>query len=161
MNTESQRFGTKIKILMVCLGNICRSPLAHGILQSKLPSKDFYIDSAGTASYHIGDKPDARSVAVAKSKGLDISNQNARQFSIKDFEDFDVIYAMDTSNYKSILDLAKTEADKQKVKLILDENPSILDKNVPDPYYGGDSGFEYVFKILDETCGIISEHILK
>lgn len=150
----------KTKILMVCLGNICRSPLAHGILESKLPANNFYIDSAGTASYHIGNTPDTRSIAVAKSNGLDISRQRARQFSINDFEDFDIIYAMDESNYQNILDLAQTKEDQQKVKLILNENPSISNKNVPDPYYGGNDGFDYVFQILNETCEIIAKDLL-
>lgn len=150
---------SKTRILVVCLGNICRSPLAHGILQSKLSSENFIIDSAGTAAYHIGNKPDQRSIHIAKVNGLDISSQRARQFSASDFDIFDIIYAMDKSNYQNILDLAQTEDDKAKVKLILNDNPTILDKNVPDPYYGGDSGFEYVFKILDETCEIIADRL--
>ncbi|MBT8245822.1 MAG: low molecular weight phosphotyrosine protein phosphatase [Winogradskyella sp.] len=144
---------------MVCLGNICRSPLAQGILKSKLPSQNFTIDSAGTAAYHIGNKPDKRSIHIAKVNGLDIALQRARQFSVLDFKNFDIIYAMDSSNYKNILDLAQSKEDEEKVKLILNENPSISDKNVPDPYYGGDSGFEYVFKILNETCDIISDKL--
>ncbi|MFD1063659.1 low molecular weight protein-tyrosine-phosphatase [Winogradskyella litorisediminis] len=152
---------SKTRILMVCLGNICRSPLAHGILESKLPSRTYFIDSAGTSNYHIDAQPDKRSIAVAKENGLDITSQKARQFTILDFEDFDIIYAMDKSNYQNILDLAQSETDRLKVKLILNENPSIKDKNVPDPYYGGDSGFEYVFRILNETCEIIAKRLLK
>ncbi|RZN81456.1 MAG: low molecular weight phosphotyrosine protein phosphatase [Winogradskyella sp.] len=145
---------------MVCLGNICRSPLAHGILESKLPTGHFFVDSAGTANYHIGSKPDHRSIHIAQVNGLDINSQRARQFSVSDFDNFDIIYAMDQSNYQNILDLAQTEEDKRKVKLILNENPSITDKNVPDPYYGGDSGFEYVFNILNETCDIVASKLL-
>ncbi|MDO1500229.1 low molecular weight protein-tyrosine-phosphatase [Winogradskyella maritima] len=147
------------KILMVCLGNICRSPLAHGILASKLDADKFYVDSAGTASYHIGSPPDPRSIAVARKHGLDISTQSARQFKREDFERFDLIYAMDASNYQNILKLATSEADKAKVKLILNENPDIRDKDVPDPYYGGDDGFDYVYRILNDTCEHIAENL--
>ncbi|ARV08116.1 protein-tyrosine-phosphatase [Winogradskyella sp. PC-19] len=151
---------SKTKILVVCLGNICRSPLAHGILESKLPSEDFFIDSAGTASYHIGNQPDVRSMAIAKTNGIDISHQKARQFIEADFDRFDTIYAMDKSNYTNIIALASSEDEKKKVGLILNENPNISDKNVPDPYYGGDSGFDYVFEILEDTCEIIANRIL-
>ena len=140
------------RILMVCLGNICRSPLAHGILQSKLNDANFYVDSAGTAAYHIGKQPDYRSIKVAKNHGLDISSQSARQFEVSDFESFDYIYAMDQSNYTNITSLAKTNADIGKVKLFLENNTSIADKNVPDPYYGELSDFEYVYNLIDDTC---------
>jgi protein-tyrosine phosphatase len=144
------------RILMVCLGNICRSPLAHGILESKLPPDKFYIDSAGTASYHIGSQPDRRSITVGKQNNIDISHQSARQFSVTDFERFDIIYAMDRSNYSDILSLAQHEDHAKKVKLIMDENPFSDIKNVPDPYYGDIKDFEAVFKLLDETCAIIA-----
>lgn len=146
---------------MVCLGNICRSPLAHGILESKLPSQKFYIDSAGTAAYHIGEQPDPRSIAVARKHNIDISHQSARQFKPSDFDAFDYIYAMDSSNYNNIIKLIRSEQDMNKVKLILDENPDIESKNVPDPYYGDISNFDYVFDILDATCEIISEQLLR
>ncbi|TCK64727.1 protein-tyrosine phosphatase [Winogradskyella wandonensis] len=145
---------------MVCLGNICRSPLAHGILESKLPKDSFYVDSAGTASYHIGEKPDQRSIAIAKSKGIDISTQRARQFSSSDFDKFDVIYAMDQSNYRNILNLAKSEDDKRKVKLILNELSPNSDLEVPDPYYGGDQGFKTVYDLLDKACEVIASRLL-
>ena len=137
---------------MVCLGNICRSPLAHGVLQSKLPEDQFYIDSAGTAAYHIDKKPDKRSIKVAKINGIDISTQSARQFKISDFETFDYIYAMDQSNYSHIVSIARNNADIGKVKLFLEANSSIINKNVPDPYYGDLSDFENVFNLIDETC---------
>lgn len=145
-----------IRILVVCLGNICRSPLAHGILESKLSKEDFYIDSAGTAAYHIGNKPDHRSIKVAKSHGIDISHQNARQFKISDFDIFDFIYAMDSSNYNDIISQARNNNDIGKVKLFLEENADISNKNVPDPYYGDMSDFEYVFNLLDATSEILS-----
>lgn len=147
-----------MKILMVCLGNICRSPLAEGILQSKV-SNNVFVDSAGTAGYHVGNLPDKRSVEVAKTHGLDISNQKCRKFSIEDFEDFDLIYVMDESNYKDVIMLARNEKDKTKVKMILNEVDSSLNNNVPDPYYGGDSGFENVYQLLDEACEIIANKI--
>ena len=140
------------RILMVCLGNICRSPLAHGILQSKLPKGLFYVDSAGTAAYHIGEKPDCRSIQVAKDKRLDISTQSARQFKISDFDMFDYIYAMDQSNYTDIISLARTHTDIKKVKLFLEINSSIANKNVPDPYYGELSDFKHVFDLINDTC---------
>jgi len=147
------------RILMVCLGNICRSPLAHGILEAKLPSDKFYIDSAGTASYHVGSQPDRRSITVGKRHHVDISHQSARQFSAADFERFDIIYAMDESNHSDILSLAHHPDHTKKVKLILDENPFTNIKNVPDPYYGDTKDFEAVFKLLDDTCTIIAGNL--
>lgn len=137
---------------MVCLGNICRSPLAHGILQSKLKEADFFADSAVTVDSHIGKPPDARSIKVAKNNGLDISTQSARQFKVSDFDMFDYIYAMDHSNYNNIMSLAKTNIDIEKVKLLLDINTSIANNNVPDPYYGELCDFEYVYQLIDDTC---------
>ena len=136
------------------MGNICRSPLAHGILESKLPSDKFYIDSAGTASYHIGSQPDRRSIKVARNFGIDITNQQARAFQLTDFDTFDIIFAMDKSNYNDIIKLASSEEDIKKVKLFLDENRSILNKNVPDPYYGDMSDFKRVYNLIDETCNM-------
>jgi protein-tyrosine phosphatase len=130
-----------VNILMVCLGNICRSPLAEGILKSKLPKDSFTVDSAGTANYHVGSKPDRRSVAVAKKNGLDISNLSGRQFEVSDFKKFDFIYVMDDSNYNNVCNLARTSEEKAKVKFILNEVYPDENYNVPDPYYGGDSGF--------------------
>ena len=142
---------------MVCLGNICRSPLAEGILRSKLPYNKFTIDSAGTANYHTGNPPDKRSVAIAKKYGLDISNLRGRQFSALDFERFDIIYVMDESNYNNVISLAKNQEDIDKVKMILNEIYPNQNYSVPDPYYGGNDGFENVYKMLDEACSIIAE----
>lgn len=152
---------SKTRILMVYLGNICRSPLAQGILESKLSSDSFFIDSAGTASYHIGGKPDKRSIEVAKKNNIDISNQRARQFIVDDFENFDIIFTMDQSNYNDIINLSDNNVLQSKVELILVQNPSISSKNVPDPYYGGDSGFEDVYNMLNETCDIIAKNLLE
>ncbi len=141
-----------MKILMVCLGNICRSPMAEGIMR-KLGEKKVEVDSAGTADYHIGFQPDKRMIATAKEHGVDISNLRARQFQSDDFDSFDLIFAMDSSNYQDIISLAKDDNDKQKVKMILDNS------NVPDPYYGGDEGFEHVYQLLHEACQKILEDI--
>lgn len=149
------------KILMVCLGNICRSPLAEGILRSKLSSKSHIIDSAGTGHWHVGNPPDSRSIQIARKKGLDISHLRGRQFSEKDFNDFDYIYVMDNQNYKDVVTLATDENSKAKVKLILDEIFPGENVDVPDPYYGLQDGFENVYDMLDKACDSIAEKLLK
>lgn len=142
---------------MVCLGNICRSPLAEGIMTQKAYEKglNWKIDSAGTAAYHVGNLPDERSIEVANKYGIDLTKQKARQFDVSDFENFDVIYAMDTENYNNIIKLAKDKEDEQKVKLILNEIEPNSNQPVPDPYYGGDEGFENVYQMLDLACDTI------
>ena len=147
------------KILMVCLGNICRSPLAEGILKSKLPN-NFIVDSAGTANYHVGRSPDKRSIAVATKHGLDISNLSGRQFNSSDFDTFDIIYVMDESNFMNVIKLAKNDNDLAKVTLILNEVHPNMNYEVPDPYYGGDHGFENVYQMLDEACDIIVKKLI-
>lgn len=145
---------------MVCLGNICRSPLAEGILQHKINEqinlgnelfKTWEVESAGTSAFHAGEKPDRRSIKVAQENGIDITNQRSRQFRGWDFEAFDIIYAMDMSNYNNIVALANNETEKQKVKLIMNEFYPQENINVPDPYYG-EYGFENVFEMLDKAC---------
>lgn len=145
----------KTKILMVCLGNICRSPLAEGILASKLDPEKFQVDSCGTSNYHIGKKPDSRSIETAKKHGIDITNQRAAQFKISDFDTYDLIYPMDQSNYQNIIQLARSENDTKKVNLILNELQLKKGLEVPDPYYGGDQGFEDVYQMLDNACDLI------
>jgi len=140
------------KILMVCLGNICRSPLAEGILASKVDRSKVIVDSSGTGHWHIGNHPDPRSIAIAKKYGLDISQQRGRQFSASDFAKFDYIYVMDASNLENVLSLATTNADSAKVSLILDHIFPNEKVDVPDPYYGGNLGFDKVYKMLDEAC---------
>jgi len=147
------------KILMVCLGNICRSPLAEGILKSKIFSFKAIVDSAGTAAYHKGEKPDIRSITVAKENNIDITNQKARKFSVTDFDEFDFIYVMDNSNYENVIALARNEKDKSKVKLILNEVFPDENLDVPDPYCGGNYGFQNVYKMLNEACEIIAKKI--
>ncbi|HSD14338.1 MAG TPA: low molecular weight protein-tyrosine-phosphatase [Flavobacterium sp.] len=148
-----------VKILMVCLGNICRSPLAEGILQSKLPKELFLVDSAGTGSWHVGQEPDKRSILIAKNKGLDITHQRGRQINKSDFDTFDYIYVMDISNYRDVIALAPNAEAKSKVVMILDELFPGENVDVPDPYYGGQSGFEHVYMLLNEACEIIAQKL--
>ena len=149
-----------IKILMVCLGNICRSPLAEGILAAKLPKDKFTVDSAGTGSWHIGHSPDERSIAVAKKNKISISTQKGRQFSTTDFDAFDYIYVMDNSNYEDVIQLAKNQQQKEKVQLILNELFPNEKVDVPDPYFGLPNGFEIVYNMLDEVCEIIAKKLI-
>ena len=149
-----------VKILMVCLGNICRSPLAEGILASKLPKNKFNVDSAGTGSWHIGNKPDDRSIAIAKKNKINISNQKGRQFNKSDFDSFDYIYVMDNSNYDTVIELAENLEQKQKVKLILDELFPNEKVDVPDPYFGLPNGFQIVYNMLDEVCDAIATKLI-
>ena len=148
-----------MKILMVCLGNICRSPLAEGILAHKTKHLNIRVDSAGTSAYHIGELPDKRSIEIASKYNIDLSSQRARQFSRKDFEDFDIIYAMDTNNYAHLISLAENESERQKAKMILNETYPESFKSVPDPYYGGDNGFQIVYDMLDKACDKIVSKI--
>lgn len=152
-------FVTIMKILMVCLGNICRSPMAEGILRKKSTEakKNWTIDSAGTSNYHIGEAPDSRATQKAAKYDVDISKLRARQFSVSDFDHFDLILAMDESNFNDILRKARNEFDEEKVKMILNFSYPGKNKAVPDPYYGGDAGFEEVFRLLNEACDKIIE----
>ena len=150
----------KISVLFVCLGNICRSPLAEGILKSKLPTDKFIVDSAGTGSWHVGRSPDPRSIAVAKTKNIDISYQKGRQFQTTDFADFDYIYVMDKSNYDDVVALTKNDQEKEKVQIILNELFPNENVDVPDPYYGMANGFEMVYNMLDDACTIIAEKLI-
>ncbi|MCO5230640.1 MAG: low molecular weight phosphotyrosine protein phosphatase [Chitinophagales bacterium] len=146
-----------MKILMVCLGNICRSPLAEGILKVKIKQNQLQweVDSAGTSGWHNGAPPDKRSIQVAQKHGIDITYQQSRKLRSIDYEEFDLIFAMDTQNYKDILGLAREE-EKKKIKMILNEVYPGANKSVPDPYWD-DNGFEKVYQMLDEACDIIIE----
>ncbi|MEI6866753.1 low molecular weight protein-tyrosine-phosphatase [Flavicella sp.] len=148
-----------VKVLMVCLGNICRSPLAEGILKSKMSSENVIVDSAGTAAYHIGNLPDSRSIEIAKKHGIDITPQRARAFLVSDFKSFDYIFVMDRSNYNNIISLAENSSEIAKVKMILNELHAGDNLEVPDPYYGGNGGFENVYQLLDASCDIIAKKI--
>lgn len=144
---------------MLCLGNICRSPLAEGILRSKLPEKHF-VDSAGTISIHSGEQADKRSILVAKKYGIDIKSHRARKITPEDFNEFDLILCMDQDNYANAMNLAKTEEQKKKISLILDYS-EIETKEVPDPYWGDVEDFENVYHLLDEACETIAQKIYK
>ena len=144
---------------MVCLGNICRSPLAEGILCSKGKHLNLKVDSAGTAAYHVGKQADIRSIDIAEKYDIDLRKQRARQFSRADFDEFDVIYAMDTNNYAHLISLASSETERNKIIMILNEiNPNSY-QSVPDPYYGGKNGFQEVYNMLDKACEKIIENI--
>ena len=144
---------------MVCLGNICRSPLAEGILKHKLKAKDIeaFVDSAGTGGYHIDALPDERSIAIAKKYDIDITDQRARKLRSVDFTDFDLIFAMDTYNYQDLKKMTK-DGEEVKVKMILNESLPGKNMSVPDPYYGGKDGFENVYQMLDLACDKILEN---
>tara|TARA_Y100000385_G_scaffold184317_1_gene190385 strand:+ start:467 stop:919 length:453 start_codon:yes stop_codon:yes gene_type:complete len=145
---------------MVCLGNICRSPIAQGILEekSKESNVNIYVDSAGTSGWHTGSIPDLRSINVAKKYNIDISYQKARKFSTFDFKEFDKIYVMDTSNYRELMRLCSNEKECNKVELILKKIDPENNPSVPDPYYGEEDGFEKIFILLENACSkIISE----
>ena len=152
-----------MKILMVCLGNICRSPMAQGILEKKVADAGLQdqitVDSAGTSDYHIGDPPDLRAVEKSRAYDIDISHYRGRQFEKDDFDEFDRIFAMDFSNYENILRLSRDTADSQKVEMILNLNNPNSNMSVPDPYYGGEEGFENVYQLLDAACDQLMEQI--
>ena len=150
-----------MKILMVCLGNICRSPIADGLLRQKVNEEhlDVEVDSAGTIGLHAGSAPDPRMIATAKNRGTDISFLKARQFTVADFEKFDVIFAMDKNNKRDILSLGKTTEDKQKVHLLLSGISDQEEANVPDPYYGTSKDFEHVYDLVDKATNTIIQKI--
>lgn len=147
-----------MKILMVCLGNICRSPLAEGILRSKISEKHT-VASAGTISFHEGEHPDKRSTKTAQEHGVDISHQRANYFTEKYLEDFDKIFCMDLKNLEDVLSKANSEEQRSKVSLIMEEAGVLSDEKieVPDPYYGDMSDFEKVYQMLDQACEVIAE----
>ena len=148
-----------MKVLMVCLGNICRSPLAEGILKHKAQKLglNWQVDSAGTGDWHIGELPDHRSIAIAKKYSIDLTDQRARLFKRPDLDVFDLDLVMDKSNYQDILQFAKTDAQRQKVQLIMNFARPNSNEIVPDPYL--DNRFELVFQLLDEACdAVIGEY---
>ena len=145
-----------MKILTVCLGNICRSPLAEGILKEKIKNHDlpWSVDSAGTGAWHVGELPDPRSIAVAQLHNIDITDQRARQFKAHDLDNYDLILAMDSSNYRNIIQMASTDEQKEKVYLVMNFVSPGMNENVPDPYYGND-GFQQVYDMLDAASDAI------
>lgn len=142
-----------MKILLVCLGNICRSPLAEGIMRKIAEERklDVVIDSAGTSHWHVGENPDMRAIRTAAAHGVDISKLVARKFTKEDYKTFDRIYVMDESNFEDVISLAPSEEDREKVKLFLEEAGGYFFTSVPDPYYGSADGFEKVFSLLEQA----------
>ena len=156
----------KTSFLFVCMGNICRSPTAHGVMQHKLDERNLNhlieLDSAGTHAYHVGEKSDARSRAIARNKGIDMEFIRARKISVGDYDEFDFILAMDDDNLELIHYYAPQNA-KADIRLFLDfanRAEKCSESVVPDPYYGGDEGFENVFRLVDYGCDSLIEHIL-
>ena len=143
-----------MRILFVCMGNICRSPTAEGvfrkILDKQAPGFSIYVDSAGTHAYHVGEPPDPRACRAAEQRGIDISTQRARRITEDDFQTFDMVLAMDEQNYSLLLDLSPPEHHEQ-IKLFMDFAPQLGRKNVPDPYFGGKHGFEQVLDLVEEA----------
>jgi protein-tyrosine phosphatase len=150
-----------MKILMVCLGNICRSPLAEGVLRHKIEREKLavIVDSAGTSGFHIGHQPDERMIDTALSFGIDLRPLHARQFEVSDFDVFDIIYVMDSSNYNNVIALSRTESDRLKVKLILNELTPGQNHAVPDPYYGDKQAFIEVFQLVDQVTDTIIQKL--
>lgn len=150
-----------IRILMVCLGNICRSPLAEGILRDKIEKHglDALVKSTGTGDYHIGEPADPRSVEVATKNRIDIRSHTASQFRASDFDEYDLIYAMDKSNFNNILKLTRNDEDRAKVKILMNEVMPGKNQDVPDPFYGGKHGFDNVYKMIDLACEKITGRI--
>ena len=139
---------------MVCLGNICRSSLAEGIMKSKLP-ENFFVDSVGTISMHEGEHPDKIAVETAANHGIDISKQKSRPIANSDFETFDKIYCMDTRVYEDVISKAKNEEQRQKISLFLNSTKNLKNSEVPDTYWDGMNDFEHVFQLIDKGCDVI------
>lgn len=144
---------------MVCLGNICRSPLAEGILNSLVNPEEVEVDSAGTGGYHIGNPPDIRSIEVARRYGIDISAQRCRKIRREDFDVFDHILVMDRSNLASVIALAPNASARSKIRLLL-EGAGLDSEEVPDPYYGEADGFEHVYQMISKGCLMIRETLI-
>lgn len=140
-----------VKILMVCLGNICRSPMAEGIMQAKIEKYKLNaeVDSAGFEPFHTGDAPDFRATRAMKQHGIDISGQRSRLFRESDFNDFDRIYVMDNGNFNNVKSIAKNSSYLKKVDYVMNISHPGSNKPVPDPYYGGEQGFERTYQLLD------------
>jgi protein-tyrosine phosphatase len=151
----------QIRILMVCLGNICRSPMAQGLLEHKIKQEGLPVDcdSAGTSGYHTGENPDLRAQKTMRLHGIDISSYRARQFTSEDFFRFDKIYVMDQQNYEDVLSLAPKQEDVKKVDFLLNLIFPGENMSVPDPYWGGEQGFEDVFRLLDDATSVLIKDI--
>lgn len=152
------------KLLFVCLGNICRSPAAENIMNYLITQADLQgqiiCDSAGTSSYHIGSSPDRRMKAAAAKKGIELKGK-ARQFEESDFEEFDLILAMDKDNYQNLIYQDYTGKYQPKIRLMCDFAQNYPDQEVPDPYYGGTEGFNYVIDLLSDACEGLLTYVTK
>ncbi len=154
----------KIKVLFVCMGNICRSPTAEGVFRRLVEEKQlqhlFHIDSAGTHAYHVNEAPDLRAQKAAQERGVDLSGIRARKVVYGDFEDFDHILAMDSENHAILME-ACPEEHQHKIQYFLDFAPHVGEREVPDPYYGGSYGFERVLNMVEEASQGFINHILE
>ena len=149
---------TKRAVLFVCLGNICRSPLAEAAFRAEVAARglDATVDSAGTGNWHIGQAPDARAIATARKHGIDIADYEARQVRPEDFDRFDLILALDRENLSDLKRLCPAGA-KARIELLLDRVPGMQGKAVPDPYYGGLADFERVWTMVCEAARFLAE----
>lgn len=152
----------KIKVLFICMGNICRSPTAEGVFRHRVEQQGLLhaieTDSAGTHAYHVGEQPDGRAQATARDRGIDLSDLRARSVSLSDYEDFDLILAMDNDNYNILMAQSPAHA-KPKISLFMDFAPQRKEREVPDPYFGGQNGFEKVFEMVEEASEGLLRHI--
>lgn len=150
-----------MKVLMVCLGNICRSPMAEGIFRNKVEEHHLAIevDSAGTSDYHIGESPDHRATEKSAAYDIDISMLRGRQLVREDFDEFDKIFVMDTSNYENAMSLTSDASHLKKLDLLLNLSYPGENRSVPDPYFGGEEGFEQVYQLIDQACDVLIEQI--
>ncbi|WP_303905825.1 low molecular weight protein-tyrosine-phosphatase [Thiohalomonas denitrificans] len=150
-----------VKVLFVCMGNICRSPVAHGLFQHLLEqdglAEQVYVDSAGTHAYHVGEQPDPRSQDTARRRGIDISTQRARKVCAEDFDEFDYVLAMDRGNYRMLAKICPAGSE-EKLSMFLEFGPDLKETEVPDPYYGGPGGFERVFDLVEAAArGLLAD----
>jgi protein-tyrosine phosphatase len=152
-----------IKLCFVCMGNICRSPTAEGVFQKLIERRElteyFVLDSAGTHAYHVGESPDGRSQRAALARGINISQQRARQVTLADLDHFDMLLAMDEQNYRGLQQLASSDAQRQRIRRMMEFAPALPEREVPDPYYGeGGQGFERVLNLLEHAAeGLLTE----
>jgi protein-tyrosine phosphatase len=160
---EPERLAAR-RVLFVCMGNICRSPTAEGVfrrlVQERAPALDLQIDSAGTHGYHSGQPPDPRACRAAERRGIDLRELRARQVTERDFEHFELVIAMDPQNRDALLAICP-ESYRSRVKLLLEFAPHLGRVDVPDPYYGGSTGFEYVLDLVQEASRGLLEHLLR
>lgn len=154
----------KVSVLFVCMGNICRSPTAEGVFRNIIRQQGFddwiFTDSAGTHAYHVGEQPDQRAQQTARSRGIDLSDLKARKAIPADFHEFDYILAMDNYNYELLLEICP-DGLEEKLSLFLEFTKEYSETEVPDPYYGGEHGFEHVFDLVESASLGLLEHINK